>query len=133
MSDASGLYEVMLFSETLGQARPLLESGQPILVTVDVRAEEDNLRLTAQRLEPLDGAVAHAAAGLKVFLAQETALTGLKSVIARDGIGKGRVTIVVPLDPVREVEIALPGGFRIGPGIRAAVKSLPGVLDVHDV
>jgi DNA polymerase-3 subunit alpha len=133
MSDASGLYEVMLFAETLGQARALLDSGAPLLVTVDVRAEEENLRLTASRVEPLDGAVAHAAAGLKVFLAQETALKGLKGIIARDGVGKGRVTVIVPLDPAREVEIALPGGYRIGPGIRAAVKSLPGVLEVHDV
>jgi hypothetical protein len=28
---------------------------------------------------------------------------------------------------------ALPGGFRIDPKIRAAVKSLPGILDVHDI
>jgi DNA polymerase-3 subunit alpha len=35
--------------------------------------------------------------------------------------------------PSREVELALPGGFRIDPRIRAAVKSLPGILDIHDV
>jgi len=29
--------------------------------------------------------------------------------------------------------LALPGGFRIDPKIRAAVKSLPGILDVHDI
>jgi DNA polymerase III subunit alpha len=57
----------------------------------------------------------------------------LKSVVERDGRGRGRVSVVVGLDPAREVEIALPGGFRIGPGIRAAVKSIPGILDVHDL
>ena len=35
--------------------------------------------------------------------------------------------------PSREVELSLPGGFRINPGIRAAVKSLPGIVDVHDI
>ena len=133
MSDASGLYEVMVFSEVLGQARPLLDSGQPLLVTVDVRAEEDNLRLGAQKIEPLDAAVAHAAAGLRVFLGKESALAGLRGILARDGTGRGRVSIVVPVDPAREVELALPGGYRIGPGVRAAVKALPGVLDVHDI
>jgi hypothetical protein len=35
--------------------------------------------------------------------------------------------------PQREVEILLPGGFKISPRVRAAVKSLPGILDVHDL
>jgi DNA polymerase-3 subunit alpha len=41
--------------------------------------------------------------------------------------------VVVGVAPTREVEIAIPGSYKIGPGIRAAVKSLPGVLDVHDI
>jgi len=133
MSDASGVFEVMMFSEVLGQTRALLDSGQPLLVTVDVRAEEETLRLTAQRAEPLDGVVAHAAAGLKVFLGEPDALSPLRGLMQREGGGRGRVTVVVPVPPAREVEILLPGGFKISPKVRAAVKSLPGILDVHDV
>jgi DNA polymerase-3 subunit alpha len=135
MSDATGMFEVMLFSDVLGPARAVLDSGQPLVVTVDVQAssDEDAQRLTAQRVEPLDGVVAHAAAGLRVFVSEIDALPTLKSLIQRDGQGRGRVTVVVSVDTSREVEIALPGGYRIGPGIRAAVKSVPGVLDVHDV
>jgi DNA polymerase-3 subunit alpha len=133
MSDASGLYELTVFSEVLGQARPLLDSGQPLLVTVDCRMEEDSLRLTTQKIEPLDAAVAHAAAGLRVFVGEKAALTPLKGIIDRDGPGRGRVAVIVAVPPTREVEIAIPGGFKIGPGLRAAVKSLPGILDVHDI
>jgi DNA polymerase-3 subunit alpha len=128
----SGAFEVTLFSEVLGQAREMLDSGQPMIVTVDVRREEENLRLTAQKIEPLDSVVAHAAAGLRVFVSEPDALPRLKSVIAREAGGRGRVTVVLDL-PSREVELALPGGFRIDPRIRAAVKSLPGILDIHDV
>src|SRR5258708_10206412 len=63
MSDMSGLYELTVFSEVLGQARQALDSGQPLLVTADCRMEEDAIRLTAQKIEPLDGVFAHAAAG----------------------------------------------------------------------
>ncbi len=133
MSDASGVFEVMMFSEVLGQTRALLDGGQPLLVTVDVRAEEETLRLTAQRAEPLDGVVAHAAAGLKVFLGEPDALSPLRGLMQREAGGRGRVTVVVPVPPAREVEILLPGGFKISPKVRAAVKSLPGILDVHDV
>jgi len=48
-------------------------------------------------------------------------------------VSAGRVSVVIGLEPTREVEIALPGAYKIGPGIRAAVKSLPGILDVHDI
>jgi DNA polymerase-3 subunit alpha len=132
MSDASGTFEVTLFSEMLREARALLDSGQPLVVTVDARSEEDNLRLTAQKIEPLDSVVADAAAGLRVFVGEAHALPNLKSVIAREAGGRGRITLVLDL-PAREVEIAIPGGFKVGPQTRAAVKSLPGIIDVHDI
>jgi DNA polymerase III subunit alpha len=132
MSDPSGTYEVTLFSEILREARALLDSGQPLVVTVDVRSEEENLRLSVQKIEPLDTVVALAAAGLRVFVGEARALSNLKSVIAREAGGRGRVTVVLDL-PAREVEIAIPGGFKVGPQTRAAVKSLPGIIDVHDI
>jgi DNA polymerase-3 subunit alpha len=132
MSDPSGVFEVTLFAEMLSEARTLFDGGQPLVVTVDVRSEEDSLRLTAQKIEPLDDVVAHAAAGLRVFLGEARALTHLKSLFGREGGGRGRVSVVVDLDD-SEVEIAIPGGFRVDPRMRAAVKSLPGVVDVHDI
>jgi len=132
MSDPSGTYEVTLFSEMLREARGLLDSGEPLVITVDVRSEEESLRITAQKIEPLDTVVAHATAGLRVFVGEASALSHLKSVIAREAGGRGRITVVLDLPP-REVEIALPGGFKVRPQTRAAVKSLPGIIDVHDI
>jgi DNA polymerase-3 subunit alpha len=133
LSDTSGVFEVTVFSDVLGQSRELLDGGQPLIVTVDVRSEEQSLRLTAQKIEPLDKVVAQAAAGLKVFVGAEEALARLKGLFQREAVaGRGRVTVVLDL-PSSEVEIALPGGFRVDPRIRAAVKSLPGIVDVHDI
>jgi len=67
-----------------------------------------------------------------VFLGEARALPNLKGVITGEAGGRGRVTVVLDL-PDREVEIAIPGGFRVDPRVRAAVKSLPGVVDVHDI
>jgi DNA polymerase III subunit alpha len=133
MSDTSGVYEVVVFAEVLAQCRALLDEGQPLLIVADVRAEEDSLRLTAQRIEALDKVAMQAAAGLKVVLGEGEALGALKHVIARESGGRGRVSVVVPVTPAREVEIALPGGFRIGPEVLRAVRALPGVIDVQDV
>ncbi len=92
MSDPSGVFEVTLFAEMLSDARALFDGGQPLVVTVDVRSEEDSLRLTAQKIEPLDDVVAHAAAGLRVFLGEERALSRLKNLFSREAGGRGRVT-----------------------------------------
>ncbi|HEY1258413.1 MAG TPA: DNA polymerase III subunit alpha [Stellaceae bacterium] len=132
MSDPSGFFEVTLFAETLREARGLLESGQPLAVTIDVASEGDSLRLTAQKFEPLDDVVSRTAAGLKVLVGEIGALTHLKSVIEHGSTGRGRVAIVLDL-PEREVEIAIPGAFRVDPQFRAAVKSLPGIVEVHDI
>jgi DNA polymerase-3 subunit alpha len=132
MSDPSGLFEVTLFSEMLSEVRGLLESGQPLVVTVDARSGEESLRLIAQKIEPLDAVVADAAAGLRVFLAEARALSSLKSLITRETGGRGRVTVILDL-PSQEVEIAIPGGFKVDPRTSAAVKSLPGIIDVHEI
>ncbi len=133
LSDQSGMFEVMVFSDVLSSARPHLDSGSPLLMTIDGREDGDNLRLTAQAIEPLDQAVAHAAAGLRIRLDTADAVPMLAKLMDKESGGKGRVSFVVPVSPVREVEIVLPGGFKIGPGIRGQVQAVPGVLEVHDI
>ena len=139
MTDMSGLYEVMLFSEILGTARPLLDSGQPLLITADARLEnEDMVRLTGQTVELLDEAAASSSAGIRIFIETPQALEPLKQILAREGNvltdsrrRGGRMRLVLPADK-REVEIALPGLYEIGAQLRSAVKAIPGVVDLHD-
>jgi DNA polymerase-3 subunit alpha len=133
LSDQSGMFEVTAFSEVLSASRPHLESGTPLLLTLDGREDGDTLRLTAQAIEPLEEAVAQAAAGLRIKLGTAEAVPMLAKLMAKETGGKGRVSLVVPVAETREVEIALPGGFRIGAGIRGQVQAVPGVLEVHDI
>ncbi len=133
LSDMSGVYEVMAFAEVLRDSRALLESGQPLLVTADVRTEGDTMRLTAQRFEALDKVAAGAVAGLKVVLSADSALAPFKAMMAGEGGGRGRVSVVVPLKAEREVEIALPGGFKVTPRLTAAVAAIPGVLEAQEI
>ncbi|MEE8279785.1 MAG: OB-fold nucleic acid binding domain-containing protein, partial [Alphaproteobacteria bacterium] len=132
-SDTSGMFEVTVFSEVLAASRELLESGTPVLVTADARRDGEGMRLTAQSIRPLDEAVASAAPGLKVFVAHEAALPGLKEVIARVQKGRGRVDLVLDLAPEAEVEIALPGGYAVTPEAQSAIKALPGVVEVREI
>ena len=56
LSDASGSYEVTLFSEVLARARDLMVEGTAVLVTAEARLDGEMLRLTAQDMEGLEKA-----------------------------------------------------------------------------
>ena len=132
LTDRSGVFEVTLFSEILATSRELIESGQPLLVTADARAEGESYRLLANAVEPLDRAVANAVTGLKVFLRDEAPLPHLKTLFQSQGQGRGRVRFVLDIEE-QEVELVLPGSYQINAGMRAAIKSIPGIVDVRDI
>ncbi|MBI3451962.1 MAG: DNA polymerase III subunit alpha, partial [Rhodospirillales bacterium] len=133
LSDASGIFEVTVFSETLAAARELLASGKPMLVSADARVDADNIKLLAQSIQPLDDAVAHAAAGLRIALNDAGAVPGLTAAIGKERRGRGRISVVVDLGSEREVEIALPGAYMISPATRAALQAIPGVTEVYEI
>ena len=133
LTDASGMYEVTVFSETLSASRELMEPGKALLVTVDVRVEEESFRLTAQSIVSLDQAAAQAAVGLRVFLNDPKPVESLKSILARQGRGRSRIALVLELGRDREVEMSLNETFALSAQARAAIKAIPGIVDVQEI
>jgi DNA polymerase-3 subunit alpha len=138
VSDQSGVYEVWVFTEVLNKTRDLMVAGQPVLLTLEVQTGSsngnggDDVRFTAQEIEDLDQAAANAAAGLRVYLQSPDPLPHLKSILAREGRGRGKVSVVLDLDHGEEVEMELPDSYKLSPNARQALKSIPGVV-VQDV
>ncbi len=140
LSDSSGAYEITVFSEALAASRDLLESGNAILVSVEAKREDSgDVRFTAHSIKSLDIAAASAAKGLDIFLASvaepdEKDLGVLKSRLKDAGQGKGEVHIHIQIPEAgREVEIGLPGGFSISPGLREQLERSPGVARLRDI
>ncbi len=136
MCDQSGFFELGVFAECRIETRELLDPGQMLLVEATVSREDDRVRLNAQRIESLDARAARQCGGFRVFLAEDVALGALRSVIARergDGPGHARMVLVAPFGEKGEVEIALDGAYLASPAARAALKSVPGVREVHDL
>ncbi len=133
MSDQSGLFEVAVFSDCYAAARELIEPGQLLRIEVSLRREDDEARLTARRVESLDKRMALACTGYKIFLASDVALPALKGVVERERNGTGRLCLMVPVDDGDEVRIDLEGRYVVGAQARAALKAVPGVVDVHDL
>ncbi|MGE4219279.1 MAG: OB-fold nucleic acid binding domain-containing protein, partial [Alphaproteobacteria bacterium] len=133
MSDESGAYEITVFSELLASDRELLESGVPLLVKVDVQRREEEIRLTAQQIRPLEDAAAQAAAGLRIFVRDSQPLASLAGVFREhSGAGRGRVSLVLDNED-QEIEMNLAETYRITPAVRAAIKAMPGIVEVQDL
>ncbi len=133
LTDASGMFEATIFSERLAAAREHLEPGRALLLSVDVRAEEDSLRLMVNDVTSLDHAVATTAAGLRIFLRDPDPIGSIKQILDRAAKGKGRVQISLDLtDMGWETELSLPGRYAISPAVRGAIKSVPGIVEIQD-
>ena len=131
LSDASGSVEVTLFSETLLKSREFLTEGTAILVTAEAKMENDSLRLTAQHVEPLDKAASGIGQMMRLWIEDPAVIEPLKSMLAREGQGKGRIILIPRLGAGQEVEVALPGRFNVSPRLAQAIKVLPGVASVE--
>jgi len=137
LSDPSALYEVTVFSEVLAQNRDKLEPGTAVALTVEARKDGEQLRIQVQGVQPIDDAVADAAAtSLKVFIADPAAFSSIHARLSRSDMprGSGPVTVVMDLvDEDCDVEMRLPGAYDLSPKVRAALKDAPGVIEVIEV
>jgi DNA polymerase-3 subunit alpha len=133
LSDLEGSFEVTLFSEVLGRVRELLAEGTPLLVTADIKIENDSLRITATDVSLLDDAASKAGAGLRIWLDRTEALPHIRALLDQEGKGRGRVTLVPNTGLAGNLDILLPGGFNVSPRLSQAMKAVPGVEMVEDV
>jgi DNA polymerase-3 subunit alpha len=131
MSDATGVYEMTAFSEVLAGARELLDSGRPLMVTVDAQLEGEGARLTAQLFQYLDEAAKNVSVGLVIYLDDPEPVGNVQSLLERVGRGSGEVTVISRLGMEREVSIRLPTRYKLNMEAANAVKSLPGVVDAR--
>ncbi len=153
LSDPTGHFEAVLFSEGLAQYRDVLEPGAAVLLQLGAELQGDDVRARVLHAEPLDDAAAKTQKGLRIFLRDtkpldsiakrlampETAASNgapvLKgaapAIVPRSGAGDGEVSLVMMLDLETEVEMKLPGRFKVSPQIAGAIKAVSGVVDVQ--
>ncbi|MFZ5608907.1 MAG: DNA polymerase III subunit alpha [Pseudomonadota bacterium] len=129
LSDGSGPYEVTFFRELMADARRLHLAGAPVLITVAVEkmAGSDRVNLTAKAIVSLEEAAAQAVKGVRIFLTHAGPVAALQALLAANRGGRGRVSLNLLLGDGREVEIEVPGGYKITPEVRGALAGVDGV------
>ncbi len=132
LTDQSGVFEITVFSEVLASARDMLDPGTALLITANATIEEESVKLLAQKIEALDEAVDRTSAGMLIHVKDTGVLSPLAALIGDQKRGRGTVKIIVDAAD-KEVVIPLPELYQISSATRAAVKSLPGIVDVQEI
>jgi DNA polymerase-3 subunit alpha len=132
LSDPSGMFEIMVFSEALSQARSFLEAGRSVVMSVVGDWIEDELKLRTIKVEDLDAAAADAGEGLRIRLSDPAPLHNIAARLKQGG--KGLVTVIVPVETHnQDVEIVLPKRVQVTPELRSTIAAMSGVAEVETV
>src|SRR6266568_1280609 len=153
LSDPTGHFEAVLFSEGLAQYRDVLEPGAAVLLQLGAELQGEDVRARVLHAEPLDDAAAKTQKGLRIFVRDTRSLESIarrlqmpeaapqggsargsapaKPDPAAAGGANGDVLLVLMLDLQTEVEMKLPGRFKVSPQIAGAIKAVSGVVDVQ--
>jgi DNA polymerase-3 subunit alpha len=130
LSDQTGHFEAILFSEGLQKYRDLLEPGRALVLVLQAGLEGDDIRARIQSAEPLDEAVSRQHKAMRIFVRGEEPIGSVQQRLRERG--EGEVSLVLILDSgEREVEVRLPGRYQVSPQIASALRAAPGVERVE--
>ncbi len=130
LSDPTGQYEIVLFTETLITFRDKLEPGASVIVTVSAEDRPEGISLRASGVQSLEAEAEKMQKALRIFMRDAKPFSLFQSQL-RQGGDSDISLILLRDDGEREVEITLPGKFRVSPQMASVIKAAPGVLDVE--
>ncbi|WP_319519817.1 DNA polymerase III subunit alpha [uncultured Martelella sp.] len=129
-SDATGQFEAVLFSEMLYQYRELLEPGTSVVITVSAEMRPEGIGMRIQTVQSLEEEAVRQQRAMRIFLRDDSPIASLARHLNDNG--EGLVSFVVIQDHgLREVEVELPGKYRLSPEVASAMRAVSGVVDVE--
>ena len=138
LSDPTGEVELMVMPEVLEASRHMLETGSSVCMTVNVRRQDEEIRLSARGVKPIDKArIGKKAKALVVRLSRGANYEELAGVATRlaeaGGADRGEIYLELPLEDGRRVTIKLPETYATGLEALRALKMASGVarVDTH--
>jgi DNA polymerase-3 subunit alpha len=128
----------------------VLEPGAAVLLQLGAELQGEDVRARVLHAEPLDDAAAKTQKGLRIFVRDTKPLESIARRLQMPEAGPqggairgpqtrpiaaagadGDVSLVMMLDLETEVEMKLPGRFKVSPQIAGAIKAVSGVVDVQ--
>ena len=101
-----------------------------VLLMLTAEAQGDDVRARIQSVERLDQAAAKLQKGLRVFVGSDQPIEGVAKRLEPKGDGEVSMILILG-DGAAEVEVKLPGRYKISPQVAGAIKAVPGVIEVQ--
>ena len=132
LSDSTGVYEVMIFSEALAFAREFLIEGTALLLTVDAEIKDDQMRMVAQMVTLLDEAVDGSIRQSDIIIAEVNEnLSELKeNLIISDGeddVNAVKLSLIIPINETLKAKLVLPELYSFSAQNRRKIENIDGI------
>ncbi|MEP3233016.1 MAG: DNA polymerase III subunit alpha [Hyphomicrobiales bacterium] len=133
ISDPSGQFEAVCFSETLERHRDNLEAGSSVVIIVAAEDRPEGVNVRINSVEPLDKAASGFQGALNIFVRDDKPLAYIANQLSPEQGGRGGEVSLIILDDKsgREVEVKLRNRYVLTPKIAKAIKQMPGIVDAR--
>ncbi|MDD3181372.1 MAG: DNA polymerase III subunit alpha [Alphaproteobacteria bacterium] len=139
-SDATGSFEVTVFSDLLTSTREILEAGQAVLVDVDVQGGQGqasaesgggDIRFIARSFERLSDVASRLAQGIRIKLYDGAVLPAIQKQLSTATAGRGKVLLALDLDD-EVAEVELPGSWLLTDDLKSSLRQIGYGLEVQE-
>jgi len=100
-----------------------------VLLFLTAEAQGDDVRARIQTVEPLDQAAEKLQKGLRILVSSHRPIESVSKRL--EPKGDAEIILVLMLDKDTDVEVKLPGRYKVSPQIASAIKAVPGVEQVE--
>ena len=133
LTDENNQFEITLFSDVLFKVRNLLIPGLSIIAEVETQRNDNNLRLLAIDLFPLEELMKKNINVLKVYVNNPETILKIRDRVEDKGNSKILVQILMNGKDKYQTELKLGNNFIVNPSIKASIKEIEGVLKIEEV
>ncbi len=123
-SDESGLFEGVLFSETLSNCRDLLETGTVVLLQGIIKNDSGETRLLVNSMQSLEDYASNVSSALVIKIHNKEDLVYLKELLSSVDNGNTSITLVLR-DGDYESLVDLKQRYKITPKLREEIATMP--------
>ncbi|MEY5038109.1 MAG: hypothetical protein RL472_1215, partial [Pseudomonadota bacterium] len=119
----------------LEAARDLLEPGKNVVLTLKADPDGDGVKLLANGVSSIDQVADQAGAqAIRIHLNRLETIPSLAGLLEKlDGKTRAQITLCLPDETGREIDVTLPKPYPVTPQIKGAIKAMQGVVLVEDI
>lgn len=137
LSDASGVYEVALFSEVYIKSRDLLAPGTAYFIQAQQRWEGEEFRLTAQSVELLDKMTENLSAASQILVDETLNVPHFASIVQSIPPGSTQIHVNLQLKAgasgnQKRILFSNLGAYALTSQTRSQLLGVPGVLGIEE-